>query len=178
MMSRNDLLELEEMQASGYISNQQVRFRLSKKEHGMEEVLVLRELASMDEVPDLLDIWRSSVERRRDFLSAADIDAVAVALEAIYSQTVTVRIAQEGQRIVGFAAWSDTRIELLWVRHSDRLKGVGRVLLDEIVAHTPGISVQIDCQRQHAIAFFGDCGFEAVAGGPEHLPQRIMLRHA
>lgn len=176
-MTRNARLGLEEMPASGYISNQQLRFCLSKKELGMDEALVLRELASIDEVPDLLDIWRSSVERRRDFLSAADIDAVATALEAIYSQSVTVRIAQQGQRIMGFAAWSDTRIELLWVRHSDRHKGVGRVLLEAIVAHTPGISVHLDCQRQPAISFFGDCGFLAVDGGPELVPQRITLRH-
>ncbi|MGH3654549.1 GNAT family N-acetyltransferase [Glutamicibacter sp.] len=143
----------------------------------MEEVLVLRELVSVDEVPDLLDIWRSSVERRGDFLSAADIDAVAVALEVVYSQAVTVRIAQQGQRIVGFAAWSATRIELLWVRHSDRQKGVGRILLDAIIASTPGISIHLDCQRQPAIAFFADCGFEPVPGGPEALPQRVVLRH-
>lgn len=80
-MTRNARLGLEEMPASGYISKQQLRFCLSKKELGMDEALVLRELASIDEVPDLLDIWRSSVERRGDFLSAADIDAVATALD-------------------------------------------------------------------------------------------------
>lgn len=147
------------------------------KEYGMEETLLLRELSSVDEVPDLLDIWRSSVERRGDFLSAADIDAVAVALEAVYSQSVSVRIAQHGRRIVGFAAWSSTRIELLWVRHTDRQKGVGRILLDEIIASIPGISVHLDCQRQPAIAFFGDCGFVPVPGESASSPQRVVLRH-
>ncbi|WP_417365195.1 GNAT family N-acetyltransferase [Glutamicibacter arilaitensis] len=143
----------------------------------MEEELVLRELESVDEVPDLLDTWRSSVERRGDFLSAADIDAVAVALEAIYSQSVSIRIAQQGQRIVGFAAWSATQIELLWVRHSDRQKGVGRVLLDQIIATTPGVSIHLDSQRRHAIDFFGDCGFKLISSDSEASEQRVILRH-
>ncbi|HCJ55846.1 MULTISPECIES: GNAT family N-acetyltransferase [Glutamicibacter] len=143
----------------------------------MEEELVLRELESVDEVPDLLDIWRGSVERRGDFLSAADIDAVAVALEAIYSQSVSIRIAQQGQRIVGFAAWGPTQIELLWVSHSDRQKGVGRVLLEQIIATTPGVSVHLDSQRRHAIDFFGTCGFKLISSDAEASEQRVILRH-
>ena len=143
----------------------------------MEEELVLRELESVEEVPDLLDTWRSSVERRGDFLSAADIDAVAVALEAIYSQSVSIKIAQQGQRIVGFAAWSPTQIELLWVRLSDRQKGVGRVLLDQIIATTPGVSIHLDSQRRHAIDFFGDCGFKLISSDSEASEQRVILRH-
>ena len=54
----------------------------------MEDQIVLREWTSIDEVPNLLDVWKSSVERRLDFLSAADLDAVAAALESVYSQSL------------------------------------------------------------------------------------------
>lgn len=143
----------------------------------MVEELVLRELKSVEEVPDLLDTWRSSVERRGDFLSAADLDAVATALEAIYSQSLRIKIAEQHQRIVGFAAWSEQQIELLWVRHSERRKRVGRSLLDEVISTSPGVSIHLDGKRQHAIEFFEDCGFRQLAGGLEEFPQRVVLRH-
>src|SRR5699024_3583359 len=85
--------------------------------------------------------------------------------------------SQQGLRIVGFAAWGPTQIELLWVSHSDRQKGVGRVLLEQIITTPPGVSVHLDSQRRHAIDFFGTCGFKLISSDAEASEQRVILRH-
>ncbi|GGL74128.1 GNAT family N-acetyltransferase [Glutamicibacter protophormiae] len=144
----------------------------------MTEMLVLRDWTSVEEVPELLDVWRNSAEGGRDFLSAADVDAVANALEAVYSQRVSVRIAQLGKDIVGFAAWSETRIELLWVRHHDRHQGVGSALLKDILTLCPATTIQINGQNANTLTFFLDHGFEIEKAAEQADPlARIRLRH-
>lgn len=143
----------------------------------MDEQVVLRKWTSIDEVPDLLDVWKSSVERRKDFISAADLDAVATALEMVYSQSLAVIIAQQGEQIVGFAAWNDTDVELLWVRHADRKKGIGTLLLDHIIENCPDVEVHLDTQRLLAIDFFKNSGFCDVDQGSEGATPRLVLRH-
>ncbi|WP_334123424.1 GNAT family N-acetyltransferase [Glutamicibacter sp.] len=143
----------------------------------MEDRVVLREWTSIDEVPDLLDVWRSSVEGGLDFLSAADLDAVATALEAVYSQSLQVRIAEQGKRILGFSAWDNSEIRILWVRHEARHQGVGRELLKHITEHSPEISVQLDTQRLLAIEFFQTCGFLKDPNTLEDSSRRLVMRH-
>lgn len=144
----------------------------------MEDLLVLRDWKNLDEVPELLDVWRNSVEGGRDFLSAADIDAVAVALETVYTQQVRVRIAELDSQIVGFCAFDSDRIQLLWVSHRERKNGVGSALLKDMLSITPGLCVQINGQQQQTIDFFTDHGFvpEPVKESPGALG-RIDLRH-
>lgn len=143
----------------------------------MDEQIVLREWTSIDEVPDLLDVWKSSVERRKDFISAADLDAVAKALESVYSQSLEVIIAQQGERILGFAAWNALEVELLWVRHSDRHQGIGKLLLNHITNKSPNVEVHLDTQRVLAIEFFSNSGFSLIAGGDGAASLRTVLRH-
>lgn len=145
----------------------------------MEDLLVLRDWKNLDEVPELLDVWRNSVEGGRDFLSAADIDAVAVALETVYTQQVRVRVAELDSRIVGFCAFDSERIQLLWVSHRDRKNGVGSALLKDMLSITPGLCVQINGQKQQILNFFTDHGFLPVPA-TEALSSldRVDLRHA
>jgi len=143
----------------------------------MDEQVVLRKWTSVDEVPDLLDVWKNSVERRKDFISAADLDAVATALEMVYSQSLEVIIAQRGEQVLGFAAWNATDVELLWVRHSDRQQGIGTLLLDHIIENSPEVEVHLDTQRLLAIDFFKNSGFCDVSEGHEDASPRLILRH-
>lgn len=143
----------------------------------MEDQIVLREWTSIDEVPDLLDVWKSSVERRLDFLSAADLDAVAAALESVYSQSLQIRIAQQGEQILGFAAWNESEIEILWVRHADRHHGVGRLLLSHITERYPEVAVHLDSRRTQAIEFFRTCGFQQTPSSAQGDSSRVILRY-
>ena len=80
-------------------------------------LLMIRPWSGVEEVPELLDVWRSSVEGRRDFLSVNDLNSVASTLETVYAQRALVYVAQLGTQIVGFMAMGDERVELLWVHH-------------------------------------------------------------
>lgn len=143
----------------------------------MDEQVVLRKWTSIDEVPDLLDVWKNSVERRKDFISAADLDAVATALEMVYSQSLEIIIAQRGEQVLGFAAWNATDVELLWVRHSDRQQGIGTLLLDHIIENSPEVEVHLDTQRLLAIDFFKNSGFCDVSPATADAAPRLILRH-
>lgn len=143
-------------------------------------LLMIRPWSGVEEVPELLDVWRSSVEGRRDFLSVNDLNSVASTLETVYAQRALVYVAQLGTQIVGFMAMGDERVELLWVHHEHRHIGVGRALA--AFAHSKQTNVQMVVSAQNAagIDFFRSCGFELSA--EEELSTEpaanTLLRHA
>ncbi|PRB71246.1 hypothetical protein CQ011_04885 [Arthrobacter sp. MYb213] len=145
-----------------------------------DEALMIRPWFGVEEVPELLDVWRSSIEGRRDFLSVSDLNSVAPTLETVYAQRSLVYVAQLGTRIVGFMSMGDDRVELLWVHHEHRHAGVGRALA--AFAHSKQTNVQMVVSAQNAagIDFFRSCGFELSA--EQNLSTEpaanILLRHA
>ncbi len=143
-------------------------------------LLTIRSWFGVEEVPELLDVWRSSVEGRRDFLSVSDLNSVASTLETVYAQRALVYVAQLGKQIVGFMAMGDERVELLWVHHEHRHVGVGSALA--AFAHSKQTNVQMVVNAQNAagIDFFRSCGFELFSEeklSPEPAAN-ILLRHA
>lgn len=143
-------------------------------------LLMIRPWSGVEEVPELLDVWRSSIEGRRDFLSVNDLNSVASTLETVYAQRSLVYVAQLGTQVVGFMAMGDERVELLWVHHEHRHAGVGRALA--AFAHSKQTNVQmvVSSQNTAGIDFFRSCGFEPLteeklSTGPA---ANILLRHA
>ncbi|HJX77772.1 GNAT family N-acetyltransferase [Glutamicibacter sp.] len=143
-------------------------------------VLMIRPWSGVEEVPELLDVWRSSVEGRRDFLSASDLNSVASTLETVYAQRSLVYVAQLGTRIVGFMSMGDERVELLWVHHEHRHAGVGRALVAFAYSKQNNVQMVVNAQNAAGIDFFRSCGFELSAEeklstGPA---AKISLRHS
>ena len=142
------------------------------------QAFTLRDWSSVEEVPELLDVWRSSVESRKDLLSASDIDAVANALELVYSEQVQVRIAEAAGRIIGFIAYSPEHIELIWVHHEYRMSGAGRALIFDVTARHPGLSVLVNPGNRSSLGFFSHHGFVPADNCLPDPLERVELRHA
>lgn len=140
--------------------------------------LTLRDLGSLEEVPELLDVWRGCVEAGRDFLSAADIDAVASALELVYTKRANVRVAHYGEEIVGFVVWGANRLEILWVHKSFRQHGVGRALAESIIGESTTLDIAINAQNRASLEFLLACGFVVTAEpDPTDDYARLELSH-
>lgn len=147
----------------------------------MTHPVTLRPCAGIEEVPTLLEVWKSSSEGRRDLVSAADIDWMAQVLEAVYTGRVRIVVAEEAGNIAGFMVLDSERMHLLWVHHDWRQHGVGRGLLAEAQRQAPGLLVEANEQNLAGLAFYRSCGFEPLPVGdvPHRLPPgRIWLRHS
>ncbi|WP_054820695.1 hypothetical protein [Arthrobacter sp. JCM 19049] len=69
-----------------------------------------REIATVDEVPGLLEIWRASAATGRELVSAADMDRLAQALEAVYLGNARVVVAEREGQVVGSLALERARL--------------------------------------------------------------------
>lgn len=144
--------------------------------------LSIRPWTGIEEVPELLDVWRSSVEGRLDFLSASDLTSVASTLETVYAQRAEVFVAHLGAQVVGFMALGDRRVELLWVHHQHRQHGIGRALADFARSRCAEIEMVLNAQNAAGLEFYKHCGFEpadqAHASGADAMNPSVSLRHA
>ncbi|MGO2053885.1 GNAT family N-acetyltransferase [Arthrobacter sp. MYb211] len=144
--------------------------------------LRIRPWTGIEEVPELLDVWRSSVEGRLDFLSAADLTSVASTLETVYAQRAEIFVAHLGAQVVGFMAMDERRVELLWVHHEHRQQGIGRALAAFALSSCAEIEMVLNAQNIAGLEFFRRCGFESEdqAGlvGADAKSPSVSLRHA
>lgn len=147
--------------------------------NSVNDFLMIRPCSGVEEVPELLDVWRSSVEGRRDFLSVSDLNSVASTLETVYAQRCTVYVAQRGTNIVGFMAMGEERVELLWVHHEHRHGGVGSALAAFAYSKRTDVEMVVSAQNAAGIDFFRSCGFETRSGEPLNTEPaaNILLRH-
>ncbi|WP_404285928.1 GNAT family N-acetyltransferase [Glutamicibacter arilaitensis] len=153
-----------------------------KPQQASSEPLSVRPWTGIEEVPELLDVWRSSVEGRLDFLSASDVTSVASTLETVYARRSEVFVANLGARVVGFMAMDEQSVALLWVHHEHRQLGIGRALANFALSRCADIEMVIGAQNAAGLEFYKRCGFEP-AGQADHSTAdaknpRMSLRHA
>lgn len=136
-----------------------------------------REIVTVDEVPGLLEIWRASAATGRELVSAADMDRLAQALEAVYLGNARVVVAEREGQVVGTLALEGARLCLLWVHHEHRRRGVGRALIGHAQALSFELQVEVG-QPEHAVAaFLRAVGF-APAETTDGAPHGTVLRLA
>ncbi|KAB1639912.1 GNAT family N-acetyltransferase [Pseudoclavibacter terrae] len=114
------------------------------------------------DVQDLLGIWRRSVEATHAFLSAADVDAIALDVESYLPRMSDLRVAERGGRLVGFVALEGDVIEMLFVDADAQGTGVGSTLLDAVLAGRALTRVDVNEQNSAGRAFYARRGFVEV----------------
>lgn len=94
------------------------------------------------------------------FLAEEDILFFRSSLPSAFEQ-LNVWVAQDDTRILGFIAVSGKHIEALFIAPDQHRRGIGRHLLDHIVATHPGTYWNVDVNEQNPAAtrFYLHYGF-------------------
>lgn len=121
--------------------------------------MILREPAGPEEYPAIVDVWRSAVAATHDFLAAEHFAEIERALPGDYLPNVTLTVADDAGRIVGFSGVAEGRLEMLFVHDDVRGTGVGTVLLNDAVVRLGATEVDVNEQNPQAVGFYLARGF-------------------
>ena len=108
----------------------------------------------------LVALWEAAVRATHDFLGEEDIAFFRGFLPGIFGH-LDVQVAELDGRVAGFIGTSARHIEALFVDPSLHRHGIGRQLLDAVLAIDPRLPWTVDVNEQNpgATRFYERYGF-------------------
>jgi putative acetyltransferase len=135
------------------------RARPAREEEILMTSVTIRPVAGSAEYPRLVEIWRSAVLATHDFLAEEDRRQIESVLGSDYLPQVLLTAAEADGQVVGFAGTADGRLEMLFVDAAHRGRGVGRMLLEHVVAEQEVVALDVNQQNAGAARFYERNGF-------------------
>ncbi|MGL5968368.1 MAG: acetyltransferase [Kluyvera sp.] len=117
-------------------------------------------MSQPSEAPEIIQIWRNSVDATHDFLTANDRQEIEKEVVGFFSQTPVWVATNEEDQPIGFMFLHEGHLEALFVDASARGLGVGKQLISHALALHPDLSVDVNEQNQQAVGFYQHMGFE------------------
>lgn len=115
----------------------------------------------------LLVVWEDSVRATHDFLEEADIASLRTLIRDQALPAVQLRIYCDDQGIIqGFAGIDGDSLEMLFVSSAARGTGIGRQLVERVIAELGIRRVAVNEQNPQALGFYRRLGFEQVGRSP------------
>jgi putative acetyltransferase len=119
--------------------------------------------ASPDDLEDVLRVWRRAVEATHDFLGQADVDGFEVQLRRELPRLVLRLATDPGDgSVVGFLTARGGEVDGLFVDPSVHGRGAGTALLEEVAAHHPILTLDVNEQNPAAREWYRRRGFVEV----------------
>ena len=118
------------------------------------------------EAPDVIQIWKNSVDATHDFLTVHDRQEIEKEVTGFFSETPVWVAVNQDDVPLGFMFLHDGHLEALFVDASARGLGVGKQLMLHALALHSDLSVDVNEQNQQALGFYRYMGFE-VSGRSE-----------
>ncbi|WP_159868950.1 MULTISPECIES: acetyltransferase [unclassified Raoultella] len=112
------------------------------------------------EAPDIIRIWKNSVDATHDFLTAHDRQEIEKEVVSFFSQTPVLVATNQEDQPLGFMFLHEGHLEALFVDASARGLGVGKRLISHALALHPDLSVDVNEQNQQAVGFYLHMGFQ------------------
>lgn len=109
--------------------------------------------------PDLLEIWRRSVEATHKFLTPEDIDAIEQDVATYLPQMSDLRVAEKDGHLAGFIAIENDTIEMLFVDAVMQGLGIGSTLLSAVIEGRLAVRVDVNEQNPSGRKFYAAKGF-------------------
>ena len=117
--------------------------------------------------PRLLDVWEAAVRATHHFLAEDDIQFYRRMLAEQYFDLVRlICLRDERGQILGFAGTAENRLEMLFVDPDHHGKGIGKLLLNQVIAHQGVRLVDVNEQNPSAGAFYLNHGFKQIGRSP------------
>lgn len=125
----------------------------------MSDEVVLRP-GKVDDYPEVVAVWRSSVDATHGFVTPEDLLEIERELVPLLP-AITLTIAQLDDEVVGFAGAAGQRLEMLFVRDDVRGKGVGSQLLARTIED--GVrELDVNEDNVDSVTYYLHRGFEIV----------------
>ena len=108
----------------------------------------------------IVALWEASVRATHAFLGEEDIVFFRGFLPGIFGH-LNVQVAELDGRVAGFIGSSERHIEALFVDPALHRHGIGRQLLDAVIAAAPRLPWTVDVNEQNpgATGFYEHYGF-------------------
>jgi putative acetyltransferase len=110
--------------------------------------------------PEVLDLWRRSVDATHDFLSPQDRRAIDAEVVAFLPGAPLDLAVDENNRVTGFMLLDGGHMEALFIDPDHRGRGIGRSLVEEAIRRHPHLSTDVNEQNIQAVGFYERLGFE------------------
>ena len=112
-------------------------------------------------IEQLLGVWESSVKATHLFLSESEIEEIKEYVPQALKEIPRLFIAvNEKQLPVGFMGIAKQHLEMLFIAHEERGKGIGKKLLQYGIEKYSVNNLAVNEQNPLAIGFYEHMGFE------------------
>lgn len=112
-------------------------------------------------IKQLLDVWESSVKATHLFLSENEIESIKKYVpQAINKVPHLIIVENENQVPMGFMGIVDQHLEMLFIAHEERGKGLGRELLEYGIKNYSLNILAVNEQNPLAKGFYEHMGFK------------------
>jgi putative acetyltransferase len=143
-------------------------------------MFTLRTSTNQD-LPRILDIWRSAVDATHDFLTREDRVSIEAEVVSFFLYVSFVLACDEEDVPQGFMFLHDGHLEALFVAPEKHGMGIGAILIRSALRDHPGLTTDVNEQNRSALAFYEHLGFERTGRSPVDGQGRpyplIHLRH-
>lgn len=112
-------------------------------------------------ISQLLEVWENSVKATHLFLSKEEINNIKKYVsQAIYGVSHLVIIENESNQPIAFMGIEDTKLEMLFIKNSERGKGLGKQLLNYGIENYNVNELAVNEQNPNAKGFYEYMGFK------------------
>ncbi len=121
--------------------------------------ITIQPVKGTEKYPELVRIWRSSVDATHDFLADEYRDEIQEKLITSYFPHVVLVVAELRGNPVGFAGVAGQNLEMLFVDACYRGQKIGTALLDYVMTKNGVTTVDVNEQNTQTVEFYRRRGF-------------------
>ncbi|MEO6531701.1 MAG: GNAT family N-acetyltransferase [Specibacter sp.] len=122
-------------------------------------VLTLRASRGHEDIEELTNVWRDSVEATHHFLPVVVIDRLEPVIRDEYLPNLTVHVAELNGCIVAFIGMQERQVAMLFVADEARSLGIGSKLIEWAKNRFSTLTVDVNEQNPRAAVFYIRRGF-------------------
>lgn len=119
---------------------------------------MIRKIKKTD-YPTLVKIWESAVLNTHDFLKVEDFNYYKENIPNYFEHVKLFGYEVDGT-LVGFMGISNENLEMLFIDHNSRGKGIGKKLTTHGIDHLKISKVDVNEQNLQAVGFYKHIGFQ------------------
>ena len=112
-------------------------------------------------IQDLLEVWEDSVRASHRFLSEEEIEQIKEYVpEALYGVSHLIVELDESGELAGFMGTEENKLEMLFIKNSQRGKGIGKRLLRHGMENYGVNDLAVNEDNPQARGFYEHMGFQ------------------
>lgn len=111
----------------------------------------------------VIDVWERSVRATHLFLLDKDLEIIKALVKMVDFDRFITFCAMEGDRVVGFLAVKEKKLEMLFLDPAFIGKGIGAEMVSYAISKLRVTEVDVNEQNTHALEFYKRMGFVAYA---------------